>query len=121
EKTGTAPDSARCGIEADALTRGRLSSAKNSLIGRDAMATIAPWRRRRGGADQLEKKLSSLQSDLARLQEDLRGLASAGGAIAGETVSDAFDSAQAGARAAAGRAVEQLESWTNGNLEPVRH
>ena len=85
------------------------------------MASIAPWRRRRGGADQLEKKLSSLQSDLARLQEDLRGLASAGGSIAGETMSDAFDSAQAGARAAAGKVAEQLESWTNGNLEPVRY
>jgi hypothetical protein len=84
------------------------------------MVSIAPWRRRRSGAANLEKRLSALQSDLVRLQGDLRGLASAGGNVAAERMADVLDGAGAEARAAAGRAAEQLESWTNGNLDPVR-
>jgi len=84
------------------------------------MASIAPWRRRRSGSAHLEKRLNALQSDLARLQEDLRGLASAGGEAASERMADALESAQAGAKIVAGRAAEQLGSWTNGNLDPVR-
>ena len=84
------------------------------------MASIATWRRRKSGADHLEKRLGALQSDLVRLQEDLRGLASAGGEAASETLADALESAQAGARLVAGRTADQLGSWTDGNLEPVR-
>jgi ElaB/YqjD/DUF883 family membrane-anchored ribosome-binding protein len=84
------------------------------------MVSLASWRRRSNGSSQLERKLSALQDDLSRLQRDLRGIAAAGGEIAGEHVADAFDSAEAGARAIADRAAEQLETWTNGNLNPVR-
>jgi hypothetical protein len=85
------------------------------------MSLIAPWRKRSNGSIHLERKLSALQDDLERLQSDLRGLASAGGEIAGERMSDALESASDNARAVAGRAVEQLETWTNGNLDPVRN
>jgi len=84
------------------------------------MVSIASWRRRSNGSSQLERKLSALQLDLSRLQRDLRGIAAAGGEIAGERVADAVDSAEAGARAIADRAAEQLETWTDGNLNPVR-
>lgn len=84
------------------------------------MVSIASWRRHSNGSNQLERKLSALQDDLSRLQRDLRGIAAASGEIAGERVSDAFESAGAGARAMADRAAEQLETWTDGNLSPVR-
>jgi hypothetical protein len=84
------------------------------------MVSIAPWRRRRRGADHLEKRLSALQSDLERLQEDLKGIAFAGGEVASETMAEALDSAQAGARLVATRAAGHIGSWTNGNLDPVR-
>lgn len=84
------------------------------------MALMGSWRRRSNGSNHLEKKLSALQSDLSRLQQDLRGIAAAGGEIAGDRVADAFESAGVGARAIADRAVGQLETWTDGNLDPVR-
>lgn len=84
------------------------------------MASIAPWRRRSSGSVHLEKRLNALQSDLARLQEDLRGLASASGEVASESVVEALENAQAGAKVAAGRAIKQLGSLANGNLDPVR-
>ncbi len=85
------------------------------------MVSIAPWRKRSNGSIHLERKLSALQDDLNRLQRDLRGLAAAGGEIAGERMNDALESASDSARAAAGRAVDQFETWTNGNLDPVRN
>jgi hypothetical protein len=84
------------------------------------MMSLASWRRRSNGSSQLERKLSAVQDDLNRLRRDLRGIAAAGGEIAAERVADAFESAEAGARAMADRAAEQLETWTNGNLDPVR-
>ena len=84
------------------------------------MVSIASWRRRSNGSSQLGRKLSALQDDLNRLQRDLRGVAAAGGEIAGERVVDAFESAEAGVRSAADRAADQLGTWTNGNLNPVR-
>lgn len=84
------------------------------------MASIAPWRRRKNGSIHLEKRLNALQSDLARLQDDLRGLASAGGEVAGESLGEALESAQAGAKIVADRAAKQLGAWTDGNLDPVR-
>jgi len=83
------------------------------------MVSIASWRRR-GGSAHLEKRLSSLQDDLGRLQRDLRGLAAAGGEIAGERVADAFEGAGERARAVADRATERIAELTNGNLDPVR-
>jgi len=85
------------------------------------MVSIAPWRKRSNGSVHLERKLTALQGDLNRLQRDLRGLAAAGGEIAGERVNDALESASDSARAAAGRAVGQIETWTNGNLDPMRN
>lgn len=84
------------------------------------MVSMTSWRRHSNGSSHLERRLSALQDDLSRLQNDLRGIAAAGGEIAGERVADAFESAGAGARAMADRAVGQLESWTDGNLKPVR-
>lgn len=84
------------------------------------MALMASWRRRSNGSSHLERKLSALQDDLSRLQRDLRGIAAAGGEIAGEHVADVVESAGAGAKALADRAVGQLEDWTDGNLDPVR-
>ena len=95
------------------------------------MVSITSLRRRSNGANHLERKLSALQDDLSRLQRDLRGIAAAGGEIAGERMNDALESASAGARAVAGRAgagakeaadraADQLETWTHGNLNPVR-
>lgn len=81
---------------------------------------MAPWRKRRSRTNHLEKRLSALQQDLSRLQRDLRGLAAAGGEAAGERVVEALGSAGESARVVADRAAEQLESWTNGNLDPVR-
>jgi ElaB/YqjD/DUF883 family membrane-anchored ribosome-binding protein len=85
-----------------------------------SMASIAPWRRRKSGSVHLEKRLNALQSDLARLQDDLRGLASAGGEVAGESLGEALENAQAGAKIVADRAAKQLGAWTDGNLDPVR-
>ena len=84
------------------------------------MVSITSWRRRSSGSKELEKKLSALQDDLSRLQHDLRGIAVASGGIAGERLTDALDSAGSGAQAIAERAADQLETWTNGNLDPVR-
>ena len=84
------------------------------------MVSIGPWHRRSNGTRNLEKKLSALQDDLGRLQRDLKGLAAAGGEIAGEQVSDVLESAGDSARAAADRTARQLQNWTNGNLDPVR-
>jgi hypothetical protein len=81
---------------------------------------MVSWRMRSNGSSQLETKLSALQNDLDRLQRDLRGVAAAGGELAGERVAEAFESAGAGARAIANRAAGQLETWTDGNLNPVR-
>ena len=80
---------------------------------------MAPWRKRRR-ASHIEKRLSALQQDLTKLQRDLRGLAAVGGEVAGERVVEALGSAGESARIVADRAAEQLESWTNGNLDPVR-
>jgi ElaB/YqjD/DUF883 family membrane-anchored ribosome-binding protein len=98
-----------------------LGTQLQNLTEESAMSLIAPWRKRSNGSIHLERKLSALQDDLERLQRDLAGLASAGGEIAGERMSDALESASDSARAAAGRAVEQLETWTNGNLDPMRN
>ena len=84
------------------------------------MVSIFSWQRRSNGSSQLERKLSALQNDLGRLRRDLRGIAAAGGEFAGEQVTDAVMSAGAGARTLADRAAEQLETWTDGNLSPVR-
>ncbi len=82
--------------------------------------SLASWRRRSNGSSQLERRLSALQHDLNRLQVDLRGIAAAGGEIAGERVADALGSAEAGVREMADRAADQLETWADGNLSPVR-
>lgn len=77
---------------------------------------MAVKRKRSNGTAHLEQKLSALQSDLAQLQEDLRGLAGAGGEIAGERMSTVLE----GAGSAADRATDQIGNWTNDNLIAVR-
>ena len=84
------------------------------------MVSMASWRRRSNGSGRIERKISALQDDLSRLRLDLRGIAVAGGGIAGERLTDALDSAGSGARAIAGHAAGQLETWTDDNLNPVR-
>src|ERR1051326_7379531 len=116
--TGTVPPSARWAFDVAPQKTGACCSIREK--GEMSMASIAPWRRRKSGSVHLEKRLNALQSDLARLQEDLRGLASAGGEVASESLAEALDNAQAGAKVVADRAARQLGSWTNGNLDPVR-
>ena len=80
---------------------------------------IASWRRRKRGQKHLDQRLSALQDDLGRLQRDLKGLA-AGGEKAASRVSDALDVTAQRALSAAERAAQQLESWADDSLEPVR-
>ncbi len=77
-------------------------------------------RRRRRAEAHLEKKLSALQADLSQLQQDLRGLASAGGEVAGVRMADAMADVMGSAEIIADRAGDQFGKWTNGNLVTVR-
>ncbi len=77
---------------------------------------MAAKRKRSNGTAQLEKRLTALQSDLAQLQADLRGLAGAGGEIAGERMNDMLGQAEN----AADRAADQIGNWTNENLVAMR-
>jgi ElaB/YqjD/DUF883 family membrane-anchored ribosome-binding protein len=77
---------------------------------------MATKRKRSNGTANLEKKLAALQSDLAQLQSDLRGLAGAGGEVAGERMSDMLGQAEN----AADQAADQIGTWTNDNFIAVR-
>jgi|SRR5579871_1264918 len=81
---------------------------------------VSFFRGRARGANNLETRISDLQEDLVRLQKDLRGLAAAGGERASSRITEIVDGASGTARAAAGRAAEQLGDWTDESLSPVR-
>ena len=73
-------------------------------------------KRKNNGVAHVEQRLTALQADLAQLQKDLRGLANAGGEVASDRFTEVLDTAEA----AADRAADQIETWTNENLGSVR-
>jgi len=84
-------------------------------------------RKKKNGSKDIDKRLGALRSDLDDLQGDMKGLATDAGTVADDRVHRAIRNAENVAERAyrlaeeaATQAVDDVETWTNDNLDSAR-
>jgi ElaB/YqjD/DUF883 family membrane-anchored ribosome-binding protein len=84
-------------------------------------------RKKTNGNAPIDKRLGALRADLDALQGDMKGLASDAGDVANDRANGAIRAAEnlaerafRLAEEAASQAAEDVEAWTNDNLDSVR-